>query len=158
MAEAERVAEPGGIVRCPNCGARNRVRPNAEGVPRCGRCESFLPWITSATEASFDEEIRAVVPVLVDFWAPWCAPCRMIKPVVERLAVEHAGRLKVVEVNVDEQPRLAQQWQAMSIPLLVVLRDGVELERIIGAPPPAELKRRLESVLETGAQPAGSAT
>jgi thioredoxin 2 len=158
MAEAERVAEPGGIVRCPNCGARNRLRPNAEGVPRCGRCESFLPWITSATEASFDEEIRAVVPVLVDFWAPWCAPCRMIKPVVERLAVEHAGRLKVVEVNVDEQPRLAQRWQAMSIPLLVVLRDGVELERIIGAPPPAELKRRLESVLETGAQPAGSAT
>jgi thioredoxin 2 len=158
MAEAERVAEPGGIVRCPNCGARNRLRPNAEAVPRCGRCESFLPWITSATEASFDEEIRAVVPVLVDFWAPWCAPCRMIKPVVERLAVEHAGRLKVVEVNVDEQPRLAQRWQAMSIPLLVVLRDGVELERIVGAPPPAELKRRLESVLETGAQPAGSAT
>jgi thioredoxin 2 len=158
MAEAERVAEPGGIVRCPNCGARNRLRPNAEAVPRCGRCESFLPWITSATEASFDEEIRAVVPVLVDFWASWCAPCRMIKPVVERLAVEHAGRLKVVEVNVDEQPRLAQRWQAMSIPLLVVLRDGVELERIIGAPPPAELKRRLESVLETGAQPAGSAT
>ncbi|MDT5251066.1 MAG: thioredoxin 2, partial [Mycobacterium sp.] len=122
------------------------------------RCGSLLPWITTATEATFDEEIRAVVPVIVDFWAPWCAPCRAIKPVLERLAGEHAGRVKVVEVDVDEQPRLAQRWQAMSIPLLVVLQDGDELDRIVGAPPPAELERRLQPVLEAGAQRAGSAT
>jgi thioredoxin 2 len=146
------------VVRCPNCGAKNRLRPNAEGVPRCARCKNLLPWITSATESSFDEEVRAAVPVIVDFWAPWCAPCRMIKPVLERLAGEHAGRLKVVEVDVDEQPRLAQRWQAMSIPLLVVLRNGDELDRIVGAPPPAELERRLQPVLDAGAQPARSTT
>jgi thioredoxin 2 len=150
--------DPSGIVRCPNCGARNRLRPNAEGVPRCARCQSLLPWITSATEATFDVETRASVPVVVDFWAPWCAPCRMVQPVLERLAAEYAGRLKVVEVNVDEQPRLAQQWQAMSIPLLVVLRDGAELDRIVGALPPAELERRLQPVLDAGGQRVGSPT
>jgi thioredoxin 2 len=144
---AHRGAEPGAIIRCPRCGARNRLRPSAEGVPRCAKCSSLLPWITSATEATFDEELRAVVPVIVDFWAPWCAPCRAVKPVLERLAGEYAGRVKVVEVDVDEQPRLAQRWEAMSIPLLVVLRDGEELDRIVGAPPPAELERRLQPVL-----------
>jgi thioredoxin 2 len=155
---ARGATELSGIVRCPSCGARNRLRPNAEGVPRCARCGSLLPWITSATEASFDEEIRASVPVVVDFWAPWCAPCGMVQPVLERLAGEYAGRLKVVEVNVDEEPRLAQRWQAMSIPLLVMLRDGEELDRIIGALPPAELERRLQPVLEADAQQAGSPT
>jgi thioredoxin-like negative regulator of GroEL len=82
----------------------------------------------------------------------------MIKPGLEKLAAEHAGRLKVVEVNVDEEPRLAQQWQAMSIPLLVVLRDGEELDRIVGALPHAELERRLQPILDTSAQPAGSQT
>jgi thioredoxin 2 len=82
----------------------------------------------------------------------------MVQPVLERLAAEYAGRLKVVEVNVDEQPRLAQQWQAMSIPLLVVLRDGAELDRIVGALPPAELERRLQPVLDAGGQRVGSPT
>jgi thioredoxin 2 len=160
MAEPARAAGAGEttIVRCPHCGTRNRLRPNAEGVPRCARCKSLLPWKTTATEASFDAETRAAVPVIVDFWAPWCAPCRMIEPVLERLAQQYAGRLKVVEVNVDEEPRLAQRWQAMSIPLLVVLRDGAEVDRIVGALPPAELERRLRPVLEATQEPAGSQT
>jgi thioredoxin 2 len=78
----------------------------------------------------------------------------MIEPVLERLATERAGHVKVVKVNVDEEPELARRWQAMSIPLLVVLRDGKELDRIVGAPPPRELERRLEPHLE--AEPAGS--
>jgi thioredoxin 2 len=139
------------FVRCPNCGAKNRVRPSAEGVPRCARCKQALPWITNATEASFDAETRASVPVIVDFWAPWCAPCRMVTPVLERLAGAHAGHLKVVQVNVDESPGLARQWQAMSIPLLVVLQNGAEVDRIVGALPPAQLERRLAPVLEPAA-------
>src|SRR6188472_3561833 len=126
-------AETGTVVRCPHCGTKNRVRADATGVPRCARCKSLLPWVVPATASSFEAETRAAVPVVVDFWAPWCGPCRMVTPVLERLAEEHAGRLKVVEVNVDEQPELAGRWQAMSIPLLVVLRDGEELDRIVGA-------------------------
>jgi thioredoxin 2 len=144
------------VVRCPECGTKNRLRPNAEGVPRCAKCKSFLPWITAAGESTFEEETRARVPVLVDFWAPWCAPCLQVEPLLRRLAAEHAGQLKVVEVNVDEEPRLAQRFEAMSIPLLVLMRDGQEIDRIVGAPPPAELRRRLEQALE--ANPETTAT
>jgi thioredoxin 2 len=146
------------VIRCPRCGAKNRVRPNADGVPRCARCKTLLPWVTSATEASFDAETRAPVPVVVDFWAAWCGPCRAVEPVLERLATDHAGRLKVVKVNVDEEPSLAARWQAMSIPLLVVLREGQEVDRIVGAPPPAELERRIKAVLEPLRGAAGAQT
>jgi thioredoxin 2 len=131
------------LVRCRQCGAKNRLRPSADGVPRCGKCKALLPWLVHASESSFADETRAPVPVVVDFWAPWCAPCRMIEPVLERLSDSYTGRLKVVKVNVDEQPALAQRWQAMSIPLLVVLRDAREVDRIVGALPPIELERRL---------------
>jgi thioredoxin 2 len=141
-------------VRCPNCGTRNRLRPHSEGVPRCGRCTSLLPWVTTATGSSFDQEIEAAVPVVVDFWAPWCAPCQAIEPVLQNLARHHAGRLKVVEVTVDEEPELAQRWEAMSIPLLVVMRDGETLDRIVGALPARELERRLQPVLEPSAEEA----
>jgi thioredoxin 2 len=144
---ASAVREAGAIVRCPNCGAKNRLRPNAEAVPRCAKCKTLLPWITSATEESFEDEVRAPVPVVVDFWAAWCGPCRMIKPALDHLAHEHAGRLKVVEVDIDEQPRLAQRFNVMSIPLLVVLSGGEEHDRIVGAVPPAELERRLAPVI-----------
>jgi thioredoxin 2 len=115
-----------------------------------------LPWIVSATESSFDDEVRAQVPVVVDFWAAWCGPCRAVKPVLERLSAKHAGHVKVVEVDVDEQPGLGQRWQAQSIPLLVVLRDGEEIDRIVGALPPAELERRLQPALSGHRETAAS--
>lgn len=96
--------------------------------------------------------------MIVDFWAPWCAPCAMVKPLLKNFARTYAGRLKVVEVDVDEEPELAQRWEAQSIPLLVVLRDGEEVDRIVGAAPPAELERRLAPVLEAAAPPAGRQT
>src|SRR4051794_17028174 len=108
------------ILRCPSCGTRNRVGAIAHGAPRCPKCKAMLPWLVDADTASFDAEASASVPVVVDLWAPWCGPCRMIAPVLEQLVAEHAGRLKVVKVNVDDEPALGARFQARSIPLLVV--------------------------------------
>jgi thioredoxin 2 len=131
------------ILACPSCGARNRVGPIASGAPRCAKCKAMLPWLVDADSASFDAEATASVPVVVDLWAPWCGPCRMIAPALAELAAEHAGKVKVVKVNVDEEPALGRRFDARSIPLLVVLRDGREVDRIVGALPPAALKARL---------------
>jgi thioredoxin 2 len=135
------------LIRCPNCGTTNRVGPAAEGVPRCAKCKTLLPWEVDADETTFDDEVRASVPTVVDFWAPWCGPCRMIAPVLEALARDHAGSLKVIRVNVDENPELARRFGAMSIPLLVVFRDGEEIDRIVGALPRRQLEERLAPVL-----------
>jgi thioredoxin 2 len=135
------------IIACTNCGARNRVRPTTQGTPRCPKCKSPIPWVVSADAASFAEETTASVPVVVDYWAAWCGPCRMIAPVLEDLAKRHAGHLKVVKVDVDANPSLAAQAGAQSIPLLVVLRDGQERDRIVGALPPPALEQRLAPFL-----------
>jgi thioredoxin 2 len=135
------------IVTCPACGARNRLRPHATAIPRCARCKAPLPWLVDAEARTFDEEVRAPVPVIVDFWAPWCGPCRMVSPALERLAQARAGDVKVVKLNVDEAPELASRYRAMSIPTLVVMRDGEEVDRVVGALPPPELERRLAPAL-----------
>jgi thioredoxin 2 len=101
----------------------------------------------NADAETFTAETRASVPVVVDFWASWCGPCRMIAPVLEDLAAQNAGRLKVVKVDVDANPALAVQYGAQSIPLLVVMRDGREVDRIVGALPRAALEQRLGPVL-----------
>ncbi len=135
------------MVACPACGTRNRVRPTATGHPRCASCKRDLPWIVDADSATFEEETRAGVPVVVDFWAPWCGPCRIVGPVLEQMARERAGSLKVVKVNVDENGPLAARFGAMSIPLLVVLRDGREVDRVVGALPKPQLEARLGPVI-----------
>jgi len=132
------------IVTCPSCGRKNRVRATPKGVPRCSVCHADLPWIVDAAPAGFDEEIAASVPVLVDFWAPWCGPCRMVSPVVEQMGREFAGRLKVVKLNTDEAPAIAGRYHVQGIPLLVVIRDGAEVDRLVGAVPAAHLRAMLE--------------
>jgi thioredoxin 2 len=134
---------PVSLLTCPSCGKRNRIRPSPKGTPHCGSCGSPLPWLVSATDATFEHEQAASVAVLVDLWAPWCGPCRFVGPILEELVREHAGRLKVVKVNVDDNPRLAERFGATSIPTLVVLRDGRVVDRIVGAVPKSELAVRL---------------
>jgi thioredoxin 2 len=135
------------VVTCPSCGKRARVREAAPGLPRCPGCRAYLPWLVEADEASFAAETRASVPVLVDLWAPWCGPCHAVAPVLERLSARHAGKIKIVKVNTDESPGLAARFDASSIPLLVVLRDGEVAERIVGAQPLPALEARLASYL-----------
>ena len=141
-------------VTCPNCGKKNRLRPRAEGVPRCAVCQTLLPWIVDADKGSFDEEIRASVPVLVDFWAPWCGPCRMVSPVVEKLGRDNAGRMKVVKLDIDGAPEIAGRYGAQSIPLLLLIEGGEEVDRHLGAAPEPHLRRWLEPHLPAAQQTA----
>jgi len=144
MAEAQ-------LIRCPSCGATNRVplEKIAQGLkPICGRCKTSLPIDTkpvTVTDATFAVEVeRSPVLVLLDMWAPWCGPCRMIAPVIEQLAAEMAGRVRVAKLNVDENPATAARFRVQSIPTLLVLKGGREMERIVGVQPKAAIVQRLE--------------
>ena len=134
---------PVSVLTCAKCGKKNRIRPSPRGAPHCGFCGAPLPWVLDATDAAFDVEAQASVAVVVDLWAPWCGPCRFVSPILEQLAQEYAGRLKVIKVNVDENPRLAERFDARSIPTLIVLRDGRVVDRIVGAMPKGPLTIRL---------------
>ncbi len=121
------------IVTCSACATRNRVPDAASGTPRCARCKTSLPWVVDARPGEFDQLIGSPVPVLVDLWAPWCGPCRMVGPAVEAAAAAFAGQLKVVKVNVDELPDVAARYEVQGIPTLLILRDGALLGRHVGA-------------------------
>jgi thioredoxin 2 len=147
---AEPKSKPSGpesTLVCANCGKKNRIRPSATGAPRCGNCGKPLPWLVSATDATFDVEANAAPIVLVDLWAPWCGPCRFVAPILEDLSREFAGRIKVVKVNVDDNPATAERFQAFSIPTLVVLKGGRQVDRIVGAMPKSQLSVRLTPYL-----------
>ena len=135
---------------CPHCGKRNRVPASAGSAPRCGNCHERLPWIADAGDDDFAEVAeRAPVPVLVDLWATWCGPCRMVSPALERLATERAGELKLVKVDVDQAPRLSQRFEVRAVPTLMVLRDGEVLARQPGAAPEPALRTWLNQALQS---------
>jgi len=141
------------MIVCSACGATNRVPGDkiAQGLaPVCGKCKTPLPAgrPQPVTDASFAQDVeRSPVPVLVDAWAPWCGPCHMIAPIIDQLAIELAGRVRVVKLNVDDNPRTAARFDLRSIPTLLVLKDGREVDRLVGVQPKQEITRRLEKVI-----------
>ena len=141
------------LIRCSACGASNRVPLEKIGQrlrPVCGRCKTALAVEikpVTVTDANFAAEVeRSPLPVLLDMWAPWCGPCGMVAPVVEELATEMAGRVRVAKLNVDENPATAARFRVQSIPTLLLLKGGRELDRIVGVQSKAAILQRLEQV------------
>src|SRR6478672_706989 len=142
------------LIGCNYCGATNRVpaeKLQAGLEPICGRCKKPLttrPKPLAVTDRTFADEVeRSPLPVLVDMWAPWCGPCRQVAPVVEQLAAELAGRMRVAKLNVDENPVTSARFQIQSIPALLVFKGGREVDRIVGAQPKSEILRRVEHLI-----------
>ena len=125
------------VVTCPKCGAKNRLGTPPPGqVPVCGACKTPLPWVVEADEKGFAQEVAGAPLTLVDFFAPWCGPCRLVSPILEELAREHAGRLK------------AARYGVRSGPTLVLFRRGAPVATWVGASPKRVLEERLRPYLE----------
>jgi len=144
------------IITCPQCQAKNRVPVHKLGqTAKCGKCGmTFSTPATVAdspvvvTDATFEREVlQSPVPVLMDIWAPWCGPCRMIAPVVEELAKEFAGRAKVVKLNSDENQRVPSQYQIQGIPTLLLFKNGQLVDRIVGAVPKPTILQKLKQIM-----------
>jgi len=144
------------VVTCANCGAKNRVdeRAAAERQPVCGRFgaplnqnagTAYTSKPITVTDATFAREVLGAtgVPVLLDCWAEWCGPCRMIAPVLDELAAESDGRYRIAKLNVDENPRTAAHFNVRSIPTMLIFKDGALVDRIVGAQPKQAIAARL---------------
>ena len=142
------------VVTCPKCGAKNRI-PHSRSHERaiCGRCREPLSGSRDAgpvevSDRTFQEEVLSnPYPVLLDCWAPWCGPCRAVAPALEQLARDYQGRVKIAKLNVDENPMTASRFQIQSIPTMLLFKNGVQVDRLVGALPKQEIERHMQRLL-----------
>lgn len=151
------------LVVCSKCGSKNRVDESrlATSEAKCGRCGAELSSATgqqdskpvTITDGTFEREVLQTSgrPVLVDCWAPWCGPCRMIAPVLEELAAESQGRYRITKLNVDENPQTSARFRISSIPTLLIFKEGKLIDRLIGAQPKQAIAERLQLASRTAA-------
>lgn len=135
------------MIACPSCGTKNRLPVASTGLPRCASCKGDLPWLVNAGDADFDAAVNTKSLVLIDLWAEWCPPCKMIAPILEGLSRDLAGKLKVVKVDVDHSPVISQRFDARSIPMLLLIDDGLVVDTIVGALPKLALRRRIDAAM-----------
>ena len=146
------------VITCSKCGTKNRVELDraAQSQAKCGKCGTPLDVSGAAnqadnnkplivTDATFAREVLQAgnIPVLVDCWAPWCGPCRMVGPIMDQLAAESNGRYRIAKLNVDENPRIASQFQIQSIPTMLIFKDGQLVDRLVGAQPKPAIAQKL---------------
>ena len=142
------MSRPSRIISCRTCGTKNRVPAVATGTPRCGACRGPIAWIADVGDDDWADAVEAAtLPVVVDFWAEWCGPCRSVAPILERIADEFAGRIKLVKVDVDASPELARRFEVQGIPMMAIVDHGQLLDRRTGAAPEHELARWIEATL-----------
>jgi thioredoxin 2 len=140
------------IVSCSSCGAKNRIDPARAGVEAmCGRCRAALADLSGPvilTDQNFAAETtNTALPVLVDLWAAWCGPCRMIAPIIEALAAELTGKVKICKLDVDANKITASRFGVQSIPTLLILKNGREVDRLVGAQSKEAILRRLSAYM-----------
>lgn len=141
------------IIKCSKCNANNRLsHQTADKKPVCGRCKNPLPELSrkpvTVTDTNFSQTIEnSQLPVLLDLWAEWCGPCRMLAPTIDALAAELSGRVLVGKLNVDENNRTAARFSVQGIPTLLILQNGREVDRIVGVESRESILRRLQKFM-----------
>jgi thioredoxin 2 len=142
------------IIACPSCGRKNRIAyDRLEARANCGQCKTMLPAVSAPVDVRTTEDFDRLVadsslPVVVDYWAAWCGPCRMVAPEIEKVAARNAGRLLVVKVDTDALADLGQRYNIRSIPTMAVFAGGHEVARTSGARPASEIERFVQQATQ----------
>lgn len=140
------------IIICQNCNAKNRVAINSDKQAVCGKCKTSLVVTASPiviTDSNFASEVEnSKLPVLLDFWATWCPPCKMIAPIIDALAKELVGKVKIGKLDVDKNPRTSSQFRVQSIPTLIIFKNGKEVDRLVGAQSKEAMLARLKVFMQ----------